>query len=82
MVVDIDAGKVVVPPEIHARGFAEDDAVFDEIRPRVVTAVEDALREGLGDTHQLSQVVRRTVGQWAGGHLRRRPMIIPVVVEV
>ena len=62
MVVDIDAGKVVVPPEIHARGFAEDDAVFDEIRPRVVTAVEDALREGLGDTHQLQQVVRRTVG--------------------
>ena len=82
MVVDIDAGKVVVPPEIHARGFAEDDTVFDEIRPRVVTAVEDALREGLGDTHQLQQVVRRTVGQWAGGHLRRRPMIIPVVVEV
>jgi ribonuclease J len=82
IVVDIDAGKVVVPPEIHARGFAEDDAVLDDIRPRVITAVEDALREGMTDVPQLQQVVRRTVGQWAGGHLRRRPMIIPVVVEV
>jgi len=82
MVVDVDAGKVVVAPEIHARGLAEDDAVFDEIRPRVALAVEDALRDGVDDTHQLQQVVRRTVGQWAGGHLHRRPMIIPVVVEV
>ena len=82
MVVDLGSGKVVAGPEIHARGFGEDDTVFDDIRPKLTGALEDALREGNTDTHALQQVVRRTVGSWVGGKLRRRPMIIPVVVEV
>ena len=82
VVVDLGSGKVVAGPEIHARGFGEDDTVFDDIRPKLTGALEDALREGATDTHQLQQVVRRTVGSWVGGKLRRRPMIIPVVVEV
>ncbi len=82
VVVDLGSGKVVAGPEIHARGFGEHDAVFDDIRPKLTTALEDALREGTTDTHQLQQVVRRAVGSWVGGKLRRRPMIIPVVVEV
>ncbi len=82
VVVDLGSGKVVAGPEIHARGFGEDDTIFDDIRPKLTGALEDALREGATDTHQLQQVVRRTVGSWVGGKLRRRPMIIPVVVEV
>ena len=31
--------------------------------------------------HQMQQIVRRTIGQWIGRKLRRKPMIIPVVVE-
>jgi ribonuclease J len=31
--------------------------------------------------HQLQQVVRRVVGTWVNRRLRRRPMIIPVVLE-
>ncbi len=33
VVVDSDSGKIVAGPEIHARGFAEDDEVFDELKP-------------------------------------------------
>jgi ribonuclease J len=44
-------------------------------------ALEEAARAGTSDTHQLQQVVRRVVGRWASNRLRRRPMIIPVVVE-
>ena len=81
VVVDSASGKIVAGPEIHARGFAEGDAVFDALRPRIADALAEAARDGFGDTHQLQQVVRRVVGRWANESYRRRPMIIPVVVE-
>jgi ribonuclease J len=81
VVVDSASGKVIAGPQIHARGFAEDDAVFDTIAPELTKAIEAAAAGGKTDTHQLQQVVRRIVGRWVSGRLRRRPMIIPVVVE-
>ncbi|WP_182113600.1 MULTISPECIES: ribonuclease J [unclassified Actinotalea] len=80
-VVDSATGKVIAGPQIHARGFAEDEAVFQTIQPEVARAIEEAASTGTVDTHQLQQVVRRVVGRWVSGRLRRRPMIIPVVVE-
>jgi len=82
VVVDSVTGKVCGGPEIHARGFAEDDTVFDEARERVREALERATTEGIADRRQLEQIVRRTVGKWVSDSYRRRPMIIPLVVEV
>jgi ribonuclease J len=48
----------------------------------VQQALENAASEGIGDTHQLQQIVRRTAGKWVSDRFRRRPMIIPLVVEV
>jgi ribonuclease J len=81
VVVDSVTGKVTGGPEIHARGFAEDDSVFDEIRPQVADALEQAATGGGADTYQLQQTIRRTIGRWVSARYRRRPMIIPVVVE-
>jgi len=81
VVVDSASGKVVAGPEIHARGFAETDMVFDKVKPRIVDALRDAANSGSVDTHQLQQVVRRVVGRWVSESYRRRPMIIPLVVE-
>ena len=80
-VVDSATGKVLAGPQILARGMAEGAAVFDEIQPDVVKALEDAIAGGATDTHQLQQVMRRVIGQWVNRRLRRRPMIVPVVVE-
>ncbi|MBW0253271.1 ribonuclease J [Cellulomonas sp. PS-H5] len=80
-VISSTDGKVLGKPQILARGVAEDDKVFDAILPDVTAALEDAARGGAVDTQQLQQVVRRVVGRWASNRLRRRPMIIPVVVE-
>ncbi len=79
--VDASSGAVVAGPEIHARGVAEDSAVFAQVRGQVVQALEQAAANGTTDTHQLQQVVRRVVGRFASGRLRRRPMIVPVVVS-
>jgi ribonuclease J len=81
VVVDSGSGKVVAGPEIHARGFAEDESVFDQVRPRIADALAAAAAEGVVDTYQLQQLVRRVVGRWVNESYRRRPMIIPLVVE-
>ena len=56
VVVDSGTGKIVAGPDIHARGFAEDDAVFDKVRPRIVDALATSAADGVGDVHQLQQV--------------------------
>ncbi|MEP6844066.1 MAG: ribonuclease J [Pseudolysinimonas sp.] len=79
--IDTQTGRVVVGPEIQARGFAEDESVFDDVKPQVIKALQDAAQNGTRDTHGFSQVIRRTVGRWVNTQHRRRPMIIPVVIE-
>ena len=81
VVVEAQTGKVIVGPEIQARGFAEEESVFDAVKPQVIRALAEAAANGTRDSHAFSQVVRRTVGRWVNSSHRRRPMIIPVVIE-
>src|SRR6188472_2617248 len=81
VVVDAATGKIVSGPEIHARGFAEDAAVFESVKPKIAAALAEAARSGVRDRHALAQIVRRTIGRWVNQSLRRRPMIIPLVIE-
>ena len=81
VVLDLASSKIAAGPEIHARGFVEDESVFDQLRPLVADALMAALREGNDDSYQLQQVIRRVTGRWVNQAHRRRPMIIPVVLE-
>ncbi len=81
-VVNTHAARIVSGPDIHARGFVEDDSVFDPVRRQLIEALEAALADGVEDSHRLQQVVRRRLGRWVNDTYRRRPMIIPVLVEV
>jgi ribonuclease J len=81
VVRDAATGKVAAGPEIQTRGFAEDQDVFDQVLPRLEQALADAATNGVTDSFQLQQIIRRTVGSWLGGRLRRRPMIIPIVID-
>jgi ribonuclease J len=82
IVVDSNTGKVVGGPEVHARGSGIDDASFGEVIPKIEEALARAALDGISDPHQLSQLARRVIGKWVSDNYRRRPMIIPVVVEV
>jgi ribonuclease J len=81
IVVDASSGKMVAGPEIHARGSGIDDASFGDVLPKIEEALTAAVADGIVDAHQLSQAARRIVGKWVSENYRRRPMIIPVVVE-
>lgn len=81
-VVETTLGQIVSGPEIHARGVAEEEKVFDKIKPQIADALEKAMQDGVTEQRQLQQIVRRTLGRWVGTKLRRKAMIVPVVVVV
>ena len=81
VVLDAATGKIASGPEITARGFVESEEIFQQVIPKVERAIEEAVANGVRDDQQLQQVIRRAVGSWVGGKIRRRPMIIPVVLQ-
>ena len=82
-VVDSVAGTVVAGPEIHERGFGGEVLAdgIEDVTAAVRESLEQALADGIEDTHDLQQRMRRVVGRWVNATHRRRPMIVPVVVE-
>jgi len=82
LVVNTDTGKIVGGPEIHSRGAGIDDASLAAVTPLLEEALARAASDGVADQRQLQQLCRRIVGKWVSDTFRRRPMILPVVVEV
>ena len=82
VVIESQTGKIIAGPDIHARGFTEDNDLFNEVKGMIEKALATAVGNGINGTHQLQQVVRKTVGSWVGDKHRRKPMIVPVVIEV
>lgn len=80
-VVDTAKRAIISGPHIQARAMAEDDDVFEKVLPEVTKALQDVL-DNEGDTYQMQQAMRRAVGRWVSRRLRRRPMIVPTVIEV
>jgi ribonuclease J len=80
--VDLAQGKVIYGPEITARGFSDDPEALKPITAELIEVVERALADGTVDAASLSNLVRRTVGRWVDQNYRRRPMLMPMVVEV
>jgi ribonuclease J len=80
--VDLHAGKVVFGPELTARGFTDDPEALEPIRVELIKIVESAVAEGVRDADALAHIVRRTVGRWVDKTYRRRPMLMPMVIEV
>jgi len=82
LAVDVSAAKVVYGPELTSRGFSDDPEALKPITAEVIEVVERALQDGTPDPAALASLVRRTVGRWVDRTYRRRPMLVPMVVEV
>jgi len=81
-VVDSDTGKVTGTLQVQSRGAGIDDEQLGAVVPKIEEALADAAAEGVGDAYQLQQIIRRVVGKWVNDSFRRRPMILPVIIEV
>ncbi|MEK7424524.1 MAG: ribonuclease J, partial [Actinomycetota bacterium] len=82
--VDIGTGKVITGPEIITRGWVyapEAEDLLDEACDTVAAAVERALASGVRDVETLEREVRRAAGKFVNERTKRRPMIVPVVME-
>jgi len=82
--VDVQTGKVLVGPEIITRGWVyapEAEDLLDEACDTVADAVEAALAKGVRDVEALERDVRRAAGKFVSERTKRRPMIVPVVME-
>jgi ribonuclease J len=75
-------GDVVVSPELVARGFGEQDALLDEVKSEVVEIIEDLLADKISEIKLLQEHLHDGIGRLVYDRTRRRPMILPVVLEV
>jgi ribonuclease J len=82
VVIEPSTRTIVRPVHLSTRGFSDDPSTFDEVLGLVEENLKRALQDDEVDSHRLSQIIRRTVGTWVSNKHRRRPMIIPTVLEV
>ena len=82
--VDRETGEVITGPEIITRGWVyapEADDLLDEAEDAVRRVLERAVRDGVSDIEALEREVRRATGKFVNERTKRRPMIVPVVME-
>lgn len=82
IVVDSTTGKLVGGPNIHARGSGIEDEALTGVIPKIEEGLVRLASDGVMESRQIQQIIRRVVGKWVSDTYRRRPMILPVVVEV
>ena len=78
-------GRSVADPEVIFRGVAfldEAGALGDEIKDTVEDSLDNAASEGVRDISDLQQMLHDHLAALIWERLRRRPMVLPVVVEV
>ncbi|MDF2750984.1 MAG: Ribocuclease [Gaiellaceae bacterium] len=77
-----DANGAAGPPELIARGFAESDDLLDELREEAARVLEALGQDDIREIKLLQEHLHDAVGQIVYDRTRRRPMILPVVIEV
>jgi ribonuclease J len=80
-----DDGNVVADPEVIFRGvpfLEEADALVEELRDLVEDALDEAAKAGTREVHLIEEDLHEAIGKFVFERLRRRPMVLPVVVEV
>ncbi|HET6794667.1 MAG TPA: ribonuclease J [Acidimicrobiales bacterium] len=82
--VDVTTGRVLTGPEIITRGWVyapEAEPLLDEARKVVLDVITAAVDEDALDPESLHRKIRSAVGRFVNEQTKRRPMIVPVVME-
>jgi len=80
-----DDGTIVADPEVIFRGVAfleEADALVEDLKDLVEDQLDDAAKAGHRENHLVEEDLHDAIGKLVWQRLRRRPMVLPVVIEV
>jgi ribonuclease J len=80
--IALSDGGEIAPPELIARGFGEDDELLEALREEADRVVGDLAADGITEIKLLQEHLHDEIGQVVYARTRRRPMILPVVIEV
>ena len=83
--VSSDDGTVVADPEVIFRGVAfleEADGLVEDLKDLVEVQLEDSAQNGNREPQLIEEDLHEAIGKFVWQRLRRRPMVLPVVIEV
>ena len=80
--VALSDGGEIAPPELIARGMGEDEELLAELRAEAERVVAELASDGIGEIKLLQEHLHDEVARVVYARTRRRPMILPVVIEV
>ncbi|HYS01640.1 MAG TPA: ribonuclease J, partial [Candidatus Eisenbacteria bacterium] len=83
--VNKDTGQLVGDPDLISRGFVHQqtsDTLLDAARDQVTKTIKKLAGEGPPEWQVVKSAVRDAMSRYLYEQTRRRPMIIPIVVEI
>ena len=83
--VDTKTGQLIQNPDIISRGFVflkEHKELIEDLRHRVKKLVHDSDPKSWADTNYIRNKIRDYVGQFLFSKTEKRPMVLPVIIEV
>lgn len=86
VVLGIDSlGNIISGPDIISRGFVyvrESEDLMDEIKELVLTITENCLSKNSGDRNSVKNIIRNRLSDFLYEKTRRKPMLLPIIIEL
>lgn len=85
LALDQASGYLVSGPDIVSRGFVyvkESDELMDEARERMTEVIENCLDRGITDWGKIKNSIKDSLSDYVWKKTKRRPMILPIILEV
>lgn len=85
LALDRASGYLVSGPELVSRGFVyvrESDELMEEARELLESVIENCLSRGITDWGKIKSSIKDALGEYVWKKTKRRPMILPIILEV
>ena len=83
--VNVDECEIVSGPDIISRGFVyvrESEELMDEVREIAAKVLEKTLSEGITEWNQIKSNVKDALSKYLYSKTKRKPMILPIIMNV
>jgi ribonuclease J len=85
LTIDSQTGEILAGPDLISRGFVhvdESQDLLDDAADAVIERLEELEQDAVTDWGAIKKACRRSLGEFVWQNTKRRPMILPVVMEV